>query len=219
MGAGIPKQFLSLGGIPLLVHALRVFESVPIISEIILVVPEDDCQHCRDDIVPTYGFQKISQVIAGGRRRQDSVWKGVCATNPGTDIVVIHDGVRPFITPRMITHVVEAAQLHGAAIAAIPMRDTVKRVLSDGVIQNTLSRENLWLAQTPQAFLRELLLRAHQQGEQDGIDATDDAFLVERLGLPVAVVQGSSDNIKVTRPEDLHMGQAIFTAKMSESCP
>ncbi len=218
MGAGVPKQFLTLGGVPLLVHSLQTFEAAHIISEIILVVPQDDCQYCREDIVPSYGLKKVSQVIAGGRRRQDSVLNGVRAANSATDIVVVHDAVRPFVTLKMITQVVEATRNHGAAIVAMPMRDTVKRVNGEGIIKETLNREELWLAQTPQAFRRDVLLRAHQQGETDGVDATDDAFLVERLGLTVAIVQGSSDNIKVTRPEDLHMGEAIFTAKSSGNC-
>ncbi len=218
MGAGVPKQFLTLGGVPLLVHSLQTFEAAHIISEIILVVPQDDCQYCREDIVLSYGLKKVSQVIAGGRRRQDSVLNGVRAANSATDIVVVHDAVRPFVTLKMITQVVEATRNHGAAIVAMPMRDTVKRVNGEGIIKETLNREELWLAQTPQAFRRDVLLRAHQQGEADGVDATDDAFLVERLGLTVAIVQGSSDNIKVTRPEDLHMGEAILTSKTPETC-
>lgn len=218
MGTGVPKQFLTLGSIPLLVHALQTFESSPIISDIILVVPQDDCQFCRDNIVPTHGLKKVTQVVAGGRRRQDSVLNGVRAAKSTTDIVVIHDAVRPFVSLSMITQVVDAVRNHGAAIIAIPMRDTVKRVNPDGLITETLNREELWLAQTPQAFRFDLLLQAHEQGEADGVDATDDAFLVERLGRFVAIVQGSSDNIKVTRPEDLHMGQAILTAKRSEPC-
>ena len=218
MGAGVPKQFLTLGGVPLLVHSLQTFEAARIISEIILVVPQDDCQYCREDIVLSYGLKKVFQVIAGGRRRQDSVLNGVRAANSATDIVVVHDAVRPFVTLKMITQVVEATRNHGAAIVAMQMRDTVKRVNGEGIIKETLNREELWLAQTPQAFRRDVLLRAHQQGEADGVDATDDAFLVERLGLTVAIVQGSSDNIKVTRPEDLHMGEAIFSAKNSGTC-
>ncbi|MDT7041259.1 2-C-methyl-D-erythritol 4-phosphate cytidylyltransferase [Candidatus Nitronereus thalassa] len=219
MGTGVPKQFLTLGDIPLLVHALRTFEASLIISEIILVVPQDDCQYCRETIVPSHGLTKVSQVVAGGRRRQDSVLNGVQAAKSTTEILVIHDAVRPFVSSMMITQVVEAARQHGAAIVAIPMRDTVKQVNPDGVITHTLNRDELWLAQTPQAFRYELLLQAHQQGKADEVEATDDAFLVERLGRSVAIVQGSSDNIKVTRPEDLHMGQAILTAKRSASCP
>ena len=218
MGSNIPKQFLTLGDVPLLVHALKTFEFSSIISEIILVVPEDDCAYCRDHIVPTYGLKKVSQVVGGGRRRQDSVLNGIKATNPNSDIVVIHDAVRPFLTETMIANVVEAARKHGSAIVAIPLRDTVKLVNVDGLIKETLSREELWAAQTPQAFRRDILLRAHEQGETDGVDATDDAFLVERMGLSVSIVEGSSDNIKVTRPEDLQMGQAILTANQNESC-
>jgi len=219
MGTDVPKQFLSLGGFPLLAHALQTFESSPIISEIILVVPQDDCEYCRKDIVPSLGLKKVSQVVAGGNRRQDSVLNGMRAAHPDTEIVVIHDAVRPFVTLDMISQVVESTRSHGAAIVAIPMRDTVKRVNAEGFIEETLSRDELWLAQTPQAFRRTLLLQAHQKGEADGIEATDDAFLVERLGLPVAIVQGSSDNIKVTRPEDLHMGEAILSAKNTKICP
>jgi len=219
MGTNIPKQFLSLGGVPLLVHALQAFEQSPIISEIILVVPQDDCQFCREDIVPSYGIKKVSQVVVGGRRRQDSVLNGVRAANSDTEIVVVHDAVRPFVTLDMISQVVDSSKAHGAAIVALPMRDTVKRVNADGFIQETLRRDGLWLAQTPQAFRRTVLLQAHQQGEANGVEATDDAFLVERLGLPVAIVQGSSDNIKVTRPEDLAMGEAILSAKNTNICP
>ena len=217
MGSDVPKQFLTLGDVPLLVHALQPFESCSIISEIVLVVPEDDCAYCHDHIVPIYGLKKISRVVGGGRRRQDSVLNGVQVTNPTSDIVVVHDAVRPFVTERMIADVVKAARKHGAAIVAIPLRDTVKRVNFDGLIEETLSREKLWAAQTPQAFQRDILLRAHEQGETDGVDATDDAFLVERMGLSVSVVQGSFHNIKVTRPEDLQMGQAILSDNRTES--
>ena len=217
MGSNIPKQFLTLGDVPLLVHALQIFEFSSNISEIILVVPEDDCDYCRENIVRSYGLKKISRIVGGGRRRQDSVLNGVQVTNPTSDIVVVHDAVRPFVTERMIADVVETAQKHGAAIVAIPVRDTVKRVNFDGLIEETLSREQLWAAQTPQAFQRDILLRAHEQGETDGVDATDDAFLVERMGLSVSVVQGSFHNIKVTRPEDLQMGQAILSANRTES--
>lgn len=219
MGTNVPKQFLSLGGVPLLLHALRTFDSSPIISEIILVVPQDDCQYCQEDIVFFHGLKKVSQVVAGGMRRQDSVLNGVRAVNPKAEIVVIHDAVRPFVTLDMISQVVDSTRAHGAAIVALPMRDTVKRVNAEGFIQETLCRDELWLAQTPQAFRRTLLLQAHEQGKAKELEATDDAFLVERLGLPVAIVQGCSDNIKVTRPEDLHMGEAILTAKKTNICP
>ena len=218
MGTDTPKQFLTLGTIPLLVHALQTFEASPLIAEIILVVPQEDCQHCLTVLVPSYGFKKVTHVVAGGRRRQDSVLNGIQAVNPATNIVVVHDAVRPFVTMTMIRHVVEAAQHHGAAIVAIPMRDTLKHVNVNGVIEETLSRDAVWVAQTPQAFRREVLLRAHQHGEANGVDATDDASLVERVGQSVAIVEGRSDNIKVTRPEDLHMGHAILIAHKTSTC-
>ena len=210
MGNEIPKQFLQLGGVPLLIHALRVFESSKTISEIVVVVPPDAVTSCRDDLLPPYAFSKISTVTAGGARRQDSVWNGVEAVDERTKIVVVHDAVRPFVTGTMIEEVVDGARTHGAAIAAIPLHDTVKRAAPDGMIETTLDRQGLWSAQTPQAFNVELLREAHQASQEAGVEATDDAFLVEQIGHRVAIVNGSPDNIKVTRPEDLVRGEAIL---------
>ena len=129
------------------------------------------------------------------------------------DIVLVHDAVRPFLTADMIAQVVAAAVKHGAAIVAIPMRDTVKRVGTDGLIEETVDRKSLWLAQTPQAFKRALLEEAHEKALRNGLRATDDAQLVERLGHRVAIVEGSTENIKVTRPEDLAMGESILASR------
>ena len=210
MGNEIPKQFLQLGGVPLLIHALRVFESSKTISEIIVVVPPDAVTSCRDDLLPPYAFSKISTVTAGGARRQDSVWNGVEAVDERTKIVVVHDAVRPFVTGTMIEEVVDGARTHGAAIAAIPLHDTVKRAAPDGMIETTLDRQRLWSAQTPQAFDVELLREAHRSSQEAGMEATDDAFLVEQIGRRVSIVNGSQDNIKVTRSEDLVRGEAIL---------
>jgi len=219
MGSDVPKQFLSLGGIPLLIHALRVFDAATGISEIIVVVPEEDRDHCRHEVLPPYHLKKLTQVVGGGPRRQDSVYNGFRAADPHSSIILVHDAVRPFLTVSLVNSVVESAEKHGAAIVAIPMRDTVKRVTSNQIIEKTLDREGLWLAQTPQAFRKALLEEAHHRGQSTGCEATDDAFLVEQLGHPVAIVTGSSDNIKITRPEDLLMGEAILNAKMGRSCP
>jgi len=219
MGTDVPKQFLSLGGIPLLIHALRVFDAAACISEVIVVVPEDDRDHCCHEVLPLYHLKKVTQVIAGGPRRQDSVYNGLRAADPQSSIILVHDAVRPFLTVTLVNSVVDSADKHGAAIVAIPMRDTVKRVTSDQMIQKTLDREGLWLAQTPQAFRKALLEEAHHKGQSVGCEATDDAFLVEQLAHPVAIVTGTSENIKITRPEDLLMGEAILNAKMGRSCP
>lgn len=213
MGSRTPKQFLQLAGVPLLVHSLRVLEASQTIGEIILVVPETDVTACQNELVPAFGFSKISRVISGGTRRQDSVWNGLQAVDGRTDVVVVHDAVRPFVTEAMVQAVVDRARVHGAALVGIPLRDTIKRVGPDGMIEATLDRQRLWSAQTPQAFKIELLREAHQSGQRDNVDVTDDAGLVERLGRPVSIVTGTADNVKMTRPEDLLMGEAIAAAK------
>ncbi len=217
MGNEIPKQFLQLSGVPLLIHALRVLESSRTITEIVVVVPEDAVTSCRDELLPQFAFSKVSKVTAGGARRQDSVRNGLQAVDERTTIVVVHDAVRPFVTGAMVEQVVDGARTHGAAIAAIPLHDTVKRAAPDGMIETTLDRQRLWSAQTPQAFKVELLREAHRSSRQSGVEATDDAFLVEQIGHHVAIVHGSPDNIKVTRPEDLVMGEAILAARRNRS--
>ena len=217
MGNGTPKQFLQLGDVPLLIHALRVFESSRTITEIVVVVPRDAVEYCQQELLPQFALSKVSTVITGGARRQDSVWNGLQAVDARTKIVMVHDAVRPFVTGAMVEQVVESAGTHGAAIVAIPLHDTVKRVAPDGMIETTLDRQRLWSAQTPQAFDVELLREAHRSSQEAGVEATDDAFLVERIGHRVSIVNGSPDNIKVTRPEDLVMGEAILRLRTSET--
>ena len=219
MGSGTPKQFLQLGDVPLLVHVLRVLESNRMISEIVLVVPRDAVTSCREELLPPFAFSKISSVVAGGTRRQDSVWNGLQSVDERTKIVVVHDAVRPFVTGRMVEEVVDGARTHGAAIVAIPLHDTVKRVAADGMIEMTLDRQRLWSAQTPQAFDVEWLRQAHRSSQAADVEATDDAFLVERIGHRVSIVNGSPDNIKVTRPADLVMGEAILAARRNRPFP
>ena len=213
MGSKTPKQFLTLGGLPLLVHSLRVLEASDAIFAIVLAAPQVDLDYCKRDIVEKYGFKKVRKIVAGGAERQDSVRLGLAAVGNDAETVLVHDAVRPFLTSTMIAQVVEAAAKHGAAIVAIPMRDTVKRAGADGLIEETVDRKPLWLAQTPQAFKRTLLEEAHAKALQNGFRATDDAQLVEQLGHRVAIVEGSTDNIKVTRPEDLAMGESILTSR------
>jgi 2-C-methyl-D-erythritol 4-phosphate cytidylyltransferase len=213
MGGPVPKQFLALGGLPLIIHSLRIFQAVPVIDAVIVAVPEPDIEYCRSDIVRTHGFTKVAHVVAGGIERQDSVRHALKAVGEETDIVVVHDAVRPFVTARMVEQVVAAARKNGAAIIALPMRDTVKQVGADGVIERTVDRRPLWLAQTPQAFRRAWLDEAHQKAHLEGVQATDDSYLIEWFGRPVSVVEGSGENIKVTRPEDLIIGEAILASR------
>jgi 2-C-methyl-D-erythritol 4-phosphate cytidylyltransferase len=217
MGGSVPKQFLSLGGEPLIIQSLRTLQAASVIDRIILAVPSTDIEYCEKEIVSHYRFTKVMKVVAGGDERQDSVRHALAQVSSDTEIVLIHDAVRPFLTIRMITEVVSAARKEGAAIIALPMRDTVKQVRADGMIERTVDRAPLWLAQTPQAFRRDWIETAHGKAYAEGIRATDDAFLMEWLGHPVVVVEGSGENIKVTRPEDLVIGEAILASRITES--
>ncbi len=213
MGGPIPKQFLSLGGHPLIIHSLRLLQSSAAVDEIVLAVPSSEIDYCLTQIVAAHHFTKVTKVIPGGAERQDSVRHALEAVADDVDVVLVHDAVRPFLTERMVEDVVSAARATGAAIVALPMKDTVKQVGPDRVIERTLDRQGLWLAQTPQAFRRDRLLAAHRKAHTEGVHATDDAFLIEWFGYPVAVVEGSGDNIKVTRPEDMIIGEAILAAR------
>ena len=217
MGGSVPKQFLSIGGEPLIVQSLRILQAAPVVGQIILAVPPADIEYCEREIVLRHRFTKVTKVVAGGAERQDSVRHALAQVPSDTDIVLIHDAVRPFVTQRMIEEVVAASRKEGAAIIALPMRDTVKQVRADGMIERTVDRTPLWLAQTPQAFRRDWIETAHRNAHAEGVRATDDAFLVEWLGYSVAVVEGSGENIKVTRPEDLVIGEAILASRMRES--
>jgi 2-C-methyl-D-erythritol 4-phosphate cytidylyltransferase len=213
MGGTIPKQFLALGGQPLVVHSLRVLQASPTVDEIVLAVPEAEMDYCLAHIVNPHHFTKVTKVVPGGRERQDSVRHALKETPEETEVILVHDAVRPFLTVRMVTDVVGMARKTGAAIVALPMRDTVKQVGADHVIERTIDRRPLWLAQTPQAFRRDWLLDAHRKAHAEGIHATDDAYLVEWMGHPVSVVDGSGENIKVTRPEDLVIAEAILASR------
>jgi len=213
MGGSTPKQFLSLGGEPLIIQSLRTLHAASVVDQIILAVPSADVEYCENEIVGRHRFSKVTKVVAGGAERQDSVRYALAQVPSDTEIVLIHDAVRPFVTLRMIAEVVAAARKEGAAIIALPMRDTVKQVRTDGTIERTVDRTPLWLAQTPQAFRRDWIETAHRKAHAEGVRATDDAFLVEWLGYSVAVVEGSGENIKVTRPEDLVIGEAILASR------
>jgi 2-C-methyl-D-erythritol 4-phosphate cytidylyltransferase len=215
MGGTTPKQYLSLGGLPLLVYSLQVFEHLEIIREIILSVPASDLEYCRREIVKPFGLKKVTKVVAGGTRRQDSVWNGLAAISPIPDGVLVHDGVRPFIEEKVVRKVIHCAGQTGAAVVAMPFHDTVKRVDLAGIIQETLKREELWQIQTPQVFRYDWLIEAYQQAQEQQWAVTDDASLLERMGYPVSVVEGSCFNIKVTKPEDLLFGEAILKTRES----
>ena len=213
MGGRTPKQFLSLGNEPLLAHALRAFERAPSVTEVILVVPEAERDRALAEVVERYGLKKVTKVVPGGVTRQDSVRHGLREVDGRSDMVVVHDGVRPFVTEELIEASIDAARKHGGAIVAVPMKDTLKEVNVGGHILRTIDRAGFWLAQTPQTFTRALLTDAYRKADADDFHGTDEASLVEHLGQPVAVVQGRWDNIKVTTAEDLIMAEAILAVR------
>ncbi len=216
MGSSVPKQFLELGGLPLVLHSLRVLEASPSIVEIILAVPEADREYCLNKVIHHHGLKKVTKVVPGGSQRQDSVRHALAAATEEMELVLVHDAVRPFLTPEMVEKVLRRAEEVGAALIAIQMRDTVKRVGPDQLVKETVDRQGLWLAQTPQAFRASLLREVHRKAQLEGVHATDDAQLMERFGHPVAVVEGSGQNIKVTRPEDLAIGEAILAGRLHQ---
>ena len=208
IGASVPKQFLEIQGKPLLHHTLTVFASCKLIDYVVLVMPQADVDEMGEDWLNKYDI--VREVVVGGEQRQDSVYNGFNSLEEGIDIVVVHDGVRPFTTPQMITATVEAAQQHGAAITAIPVSDTVKQA-ADGFVKQTVSRDGLWRVQTPQAFQCRLLQQAFKKAKKDSYYGTDEGSLIEYLGKRVRIVPGSELNIKITRKEDLVLGESLLS--------
>ncbi len=217
MGEGTPKQYRSLGGIPLLVYSLRILQQVDSISDIILSVPDSDRDYCWNHIVVPFGLEKVTHIVAGGARRQDSVRLGMVAIPGQPDVVVVHDGARPFIEKDIVEKVIQEAGNVGASVVAVPVQDTLKRVDATGLIQETLNREEIWQIQTPQAFQYNLLVEAHRLAQEEQWTVTDDAALLERMGHPVSVVKGSAWNVKMTTPQDLWLGEAIVNASEQSS--
>lgn len=204
------KQYRPLAGVPVLTRTLHAMEACHgLFAGIVLVVSRADIDYCRDRIVAPAGLEIPVTLVAGGEQRQDSVYNGLCAIAATEGVVAIHDGVRPLVPPAVVRACVETARRHGAAVAGVPVWDTVKRCGPDGVIASTLAREGIWLAQTPQAFRIGLIRRGHEQARRDGYSGTDDAALLERLGIPVYLVPGSRRNIKITTPEDLRLAEAL----------
>lgn len=203
MGGALPKQYLALAGTPILVHTLRIFQDSPFIDEIVVAVPKGDVTDVRKNIVEPYGLTKVSSIIGGGRQRQDSVRNALHSVSGEAEIIVVHDGVRPLVTGALIEKVVRMAGELGAVVVGVEINDTVKRVNAEGKIAQTMPRDSLRLSQTPQAFRREVLVEAYRRAYEDGFYGTDDALLVEKMGVSVWMVPGDRNNIKVTTEEDL----------------
>jgi 2-C-methyl-D-erythritol 4-phosphate cytidylyltransferase len=209
---GKKKQFYLLAGKPILAHTLNKFETCPLIHSIVLVVGEEDMDYCMNEIIEKYHYRKISQIVPGGRRRQDSVKNGIDALSKDVEVVVIHDGVRPFVTQAMIEESIHSAVRFGAVVVAMPVKETIKIAHLDGTVLKTLDRESLWQIQTPQTFQVHLIKEAFHKAAEEGFVGTDDASLVERLGVKVHILPGSYTNIKITTKEDLMLAHLFLSA-------
>lgn len=209
MNSGIQKQFMELGGYPLIYYALQVFENSSV-DEVILVTGKNETDWCRREIVDKYGFCKVRSVVPGGSERYLSVYEGLRAAQE-PDIVLIHDGARPFVTQEIINRTIEAAVQYGSGIAAVPAKDTVRLADDELTAVETPQRDRVWMMQTPQTFQYSLIRSAYEKVlEQQIQNITDDAMVLE-LGIhkAVKIVQGSYRNIKVTTPEDMDSAEAF----------
>jgi 2-C-methyl-D-erythritol 4-phosphate cytidylyltransferase len=209
MQNNISKQYLLLDGIPVLAHTLTIFQRSPQIDEIFLIVPKRDIEFALNGIAERYGISKVSKILAGGKERQDSVRNGIDALESDHDIVVIHDGVRPFISEELVHSVILEASRVRAVTVGVPVKDTVKSIDRHGIVVETLNRNHLWLTQTPQAFEREIIREAYKAAYRDNFYGTDDASLVERMGVRVTMIRGSYDNIKITTKDDVVLAEIL----------
>jgi len=210
MGQGINKQYLLLAGKPVLAHTLLQVAAAPAITDIYVVVAPGEENYCKSHVIDAYAIPKIRAVIPGGQERQDSVHNALQCLDPDTALVVVHDGARPFINAAFLEELIQLARATGAVVPVLPVKDTIKQVQADGMVVQTLPRGQLRAVQTPQVFRYPWLLDAYRQAMAAGYHGTDDASLVERAGYPVKSVPGLEENIKLTTPFDLMLGQQIL---------
>ena len=210
MGNDVSKQYMLLGDMPVLSRTLGIFEKASNIGHIVLVVPKNDMDYAKNSIVEKYGISKVRHIVAGGRQRQDSVKNGLDVVSDKDEIVLIHDGVRPFVSEELINVSVRKAFEEDAVTVGVPVKDTVKSVDSDGLVTKTFKRNTLWLTQTPQAFKAEIIIKAYQKAYKDNFYGTDDASLVEHINVSVKMIPGSYNNIKITTPGDLEFGEFLL---------
>ncbi|SPF38160.1 2-C-methyl-D-erythritol 4-phosphate cytidylyltransferase [Candidatus Desulfosporosinus infrequens] len=216
MGAGYNKQFLALMGQPILAHTVRIFEDSSYVAEIVIVGAKSDVTTI-EELVYDYKFTKVVTICIGGTQRQDSVQAGVLALSPTIQRVVVHDGARPLLTLQEFHSFLVETEGFSAAIMGIELKDTIKRIDPFGKVIETLPRERLRAVQTPQIFDRGILEEAHRQAVSVGYYGTDDASLLERMGYPVQMVEGSRENIKITTPEDLWIAERILSMREERS--
>ncbi|MBP7072700.1 MAG: 2-C-methyl-D-erythritol 4-phosphate cytidylyltransferase [Clostridia bacterium] len=210
MNAGMNKQFMLINDRPLLAQTLAAFQSCNAIDSIILVAGREELKTCKEQILDVYGFDKVDKLVSGGSERQQSVYNGILELEDDCNIVVIHDGARPILPEGIIERCIEGAKIYGAVSAGMPAKETIKILNEEGFVQYTPERGKVWVTQTPQAFKRDIIEKAHETANIKGISGTDDAFLVECMGIKVKMLEGSYENIKITTPEDIILAEAIM---------
>ena len=210
MGNKINKQFIDIDNKPILVHTLNKFEQCRLIDEIILISKEEEVEYTRKEIVKKYGFKKVRKIIKGGKERQDSIYNGLLALDEKCDIVLTHDGARPFVREKNIKEGIKGVIEYGACLIGVPVKDTIKVMDEEANIHHTPNRSLLWAAQTPQCFWRELIQAGYEHAIDEGIVGTDDSSLVEKIGHKVKMIMGNYDNIKITTPEDLIIAESLL---------
>jgi 2-C-methyl-D-erythritol 4-phosphate cytidylyltransferase len=211
IGGDVAKTYLPIAGRPLVLRTLDRMFAAKTVTQVVLVVAADDMSRCRAMLDADSALRDRAYLLqTGGTTRQQSAKRGLETITANTDIVIIHDGARPFVSAALIDRCVECAAGKGAVVIGLPVRDTIKVVGGDRLIRSTPERGALWEIQTPQVFQRELIVAAHRQAESDGVEVTDDAMVVERLGKPVYVLEGERTNLKITLPEDIWWAEMMI---------
>jgi 2-C-methyl-D-erythritol 4-phosphate cytidylyltransferase len=211
IGGAVAKTYLSIAGRPLVMRTLDRMFAARTVEQVVLVVAPNEMDRCAALLGADSLLCKRSYLLqSGGATRRQSAKLGLDRVTAETDIVIIHDGARPFVSAGLIDRCVESAADKGAVVVGLPARDTIKVVGDDGLIRSTPERRSLWEIQTPQVFQKELIVAAHRQAESDGVEVTDDAMVVERLGQPVYVLEGERSNIKITLPEDIWLAETMI---------
>ncbi len=215
MGSKINKQFIWIEGKPILAHTIEKFEKCRYVDEIIIVTKEEEIEYCRKEIVKKYKFKKINKIVRGGKERQHSVYNGILALDKKTDIVLTHDGARPFVEIKNIEDGIKGVVDFGPCVIGVPVTDTIKVVGEDKKVESTPKRSSLWAAQTPQCFPKNILVDSYRKAIKEGYLATDDSSIVENGGYDVKMVMGNYKNIKITTPEDIIVAESLFKDKES----
>jgi 2-C-methyl-D-erythritol 4-phosphate cytidylyltransferase len=209
MNRDINKQFLKLGGRPIIAHTIDIFSTHNKINQIVVVVRKNEMEYCNTEIIQRYKFNKFIKLVAGGETRRESVYAGLMALSPAIDYVIVHDGARPLLPVDVLDRVIYSFSKYDAIVTGIKLNDTIKSINRDKLVLKTLNRDNLVAIQTPQAFAYKLIKEAHQRVPIDK-NLSDDASLLEYLGYQVKVIEGSYENIKITTPIDIILGERIL---------